>query len=124
MINVGAASEALCYTGCNKLDTAGQAELVAIVTGTNSGDDIAAQSSGLRPGAKLHEELLARNDSTLATPIRQLRMACLERREGMVQALRQWIVPVKVHGDAGGQVVHRRRGALLAQSRRHDRPAN
>jgi FlaA1/EpsC-like NDP-sugar epimerase len=42
-------------------------------------DEIGIEFSGLRPGEKLYEELLADADSTMATPIRQLRIAQLRQ---------------------------------------------
>jgi hypothetical protein len=59
-----------------------------------SEDEIAVELSGLRPGEKLYEELLAHTDTTMATPIPRLRIALLERLS-----------------------------ALVAGRRRHDRPA-
>ena len=44
-------------------------------------DDIKIVFSGLRPGEKLCEELLADADSTILTPILRLRIARLESRE-------------------------------------------
>ncbi len=44
-------------------------------------DDIKIGFSGLRPGEKLFEELLADADSTILTPILRLRIARLESRE-------------------------------------------
>jgi FlaA1/EpsC-like NDP-sugar epimerase len=46
----------------------------------HSPDEIAIEFSGLRPGEKLYEELLADADETLATPIARLRVAMLQER--------------------------------------------
>jgi FlaA1/EpsC-like NDP-sugar epimerase len=50
-------------------------------------EEIAIEFTGLRPGEKLFEELLADADATVATPIRQLRVARLEWRAGSVSDL-------------------------------------
>lgn len=53
----------------------------------HSVDDIRIVYSGLRPGEKLYEELLADSDSTIPTSIRQLRVARLESRQVSVGEL-------------------------------------
>jgi FlaA1/EpsC-like NDP-sugar epimerase len=50
-------------------------------------EEIGIEFTGLRPGEKLFEELLADADDTMPTPIAQLRVARLERRGGGHEAL-------------------------------------
>jgi FlaA1/EpsC-like NDP-sugar epimerase len=56
------------------------------LTGHNVGD-IRIVFTGLRPGEKLYEELLADADKTIPTPFSQLRLAVLEGRNEQVHAL-------------------------------------
>ena len=60
---------------------------VVIRLSGHSLDGIAIQFTGLRPGEKLFEELLADGDTTLPTPVSRLRLAKLQADHGQTQLL-------------------------------------
>ncbi len=67
-------------------------------------DEIGIEFSGLRAGEKLFEELLADADSTVATPIAQLRVARLEQRGRLPRELLS--LAGSGVGDENSRVVH------------------
>jgi FlaA1/EpsC-like NDP-sugar epimerase len=68
-------------------------------------DEIPIVFSGLRPGEKLFEELLADGDATLPTRVERLRIAQLHDAAGQVQPLLEWAATVQ--GVGAGEVVSR-----------------
>ncbi len=62
--------------------------------------DIGIAYSGLRPGEKLYEELLADTDSTLPTRFERLRIARLDDRAQDVQTLLDWVAARHSADDA------------------------
>jgi FlaA1/EpsC-like NDP-sugar epimerase len=63
-------------------------------------DEIAITCSGLRPGEKLYEELLADADSTRPTRFKRLRIASLNDHGRDVSPLIDWAVAHPVANDA------------------------
>jgi FlaA1/EpsC-like NDP-sugar epimerase len=70
----------------------------------HSEEEIGIAFSGLRAGEKLFEELLADADATVATPIAQLRVARLERRDRLPRELLS--LAGSGVGDETGRAVH------------------
>ena len=52
-----------------------------------SPEDVPIEFTGLRPGEKLYEELLADSDRTLPTTVAELRIAVLQQDEGRIDEL-------------------------------------
>jgi FlaA1/EpsC-like NDP-sugar epimerase len=78
-------------------------------------DEIAIAYTGLRPGEKLYEELLADADTALATANPRIRVARLVAEPDAVAALLGWIA---AHPDAPATAVR----AALAAAVREYRP--
>ncbi len=76
------------------------ARLMIRLSGKNE-DEIRIAYSGLRPGEKLYEEVLADSETTLPTPHPKLRVASARKaNEDVVQALLAWIAATAAASDA------------------------
>jgi FlaA1/EpsC-like NDP-sugar epimerase len=61
-------------------------------------EEVGLVFSGLRPGEKLFEELLADADNTVPTPIERLRLARLDDQSNGIRALLNWLDTDGPHG--------------------------
>jgi FlaA1/EpsC-like NDP-sugar epimerase len=72
--------------------------------------------TGLRPGEKLYEELLADADTTLATPVQRLRLARL-RDDTAPEAVLGWLQQCTARGRVDDAVVRQDLQAMVVEYR-------
>ncbi|MBL0149656.1 MAG: polysaccharide biosynthesis protein [Ideonella sp.] len=77
-------------------------------------DEIRIEFTGLRPGEKLYEELLADADTTVATPISRLRVARL-REDVAPEAVLGWLQQCMAQGALDDAQVRQRLKALVPE---------
>jgi FlaA1/EpsC-like NDP-sugar epimerase len=77
-------------------------------------DSIAIEISGLRPGEKLFEELLADADTTLATPYARLRIARLHD-DALRERVRPWLARAQAADDEADDAVRTRLRELVPE---------
>jgi len=85
-------------------------------------DEIRIEFTGLRPGEKLFEELLADADTTLPTPISRLRVAKL-REDVRPQAVLEWLRDSLDDGAVEDASVRKRLEVLVPEYRQADNAA-
>lgn len=84
----------------NSIKIADLARLMIRLSGKNE-DEIRIEYSGLRPGEKLYEEVLADTETTLPTPHPKLRVASARKaNDDIVQAFLGWITETSASSDA------------------------
>jgi FlaA1/EpsC-like NDP-sugar epimerase len=79
-------------------------------------DEIRIEFTGLRPGEKLFEELLADADTTVPTPISRLRIARL-REDVQPEAVLQWLGECTTNGALDDEQVRQRLMHLVPEYR-------
>jgi FlaA1/EpsC-like NDP-sugar epimerase len=94
-------------------------------------DEIGIEFTGLRPGEKLYEELLADTEATLPTTVQRLRVARIAGAADDAAALAAWVARAEAVGsdDAAARALLRRwvpeyRPALLQELAGTDNPGS